>query len=395
VRFARLALTMSLCAATANLAVAQLQTQYKLTDLYLECTYLPPVTPYPWAPAWSPDGACLAFAMQGSIWTVSASGGEAKQLTYTREGYDSQPCWDAEGRRIAFTRDAGRSIDIWCIDKNGSAERRLTSHNAVSVGPRWHPTKPLLLYSSNAECPSFCIRQLSLETGESTVVYEAYPSGALSPAWSPDGNSIVFQSNRSLDSIKGYGAGYLYTLRLDPRAKQEPKLLIKEELFHVAQPQWSPLGASVLYVGQKRGRTDLRLAHPVHGNPATLPQAVSDVYSPAWSPDGKRIAFVVPHKGEMTLCTLDLLGGSPERVAISRKYYKAPFGRLNLTVLDSTTRGLTPARIYVRASDSKAYSPLTSIHRQSQATGDHYWDRAGIQQQLRALGGRHHGRRRS
>src|SRR6476659_2791425 len=54
-------------------------------------------------PTWSPDGARLGFSLFGSIWQVSADGGEAEQIS-SSPGYHAHPAWSPKGDRIVFVR---------------------------------------------------------------------------------------------------------------------------------------------------------------------------------------------------------------------------------------------------------------------------------------------------
>src|SRR5262245_52790701 len=47
-------------------------------------------------PALSPDGATLAFAWRGEIWTVPVSGGNARQLTKSAAA-DGEPFFSPDG----------------------------------------------------------------------------------------------------------------------------------------------------------------------------------------------------------------------------------------------------------------------------------------------------------
>lgn len=50
----------------------------------------------------SPDGKTVAFTYKGDIFTVPVTGGQARQLTTSKE-YDSAPMWAPDGKRIVFT----------------------------------------------------------------------------------------------------------------------------------------------------------------------------------------------------------------------------------------------------------------------------------------------------
>ena len=89
----------------------------------MESYFPPPVTASPTYPAWAPDGASLAFAYQGRIWSVPVEGGVAQQLT-TGPGYHSQPSWSPDGRRVAYAADVDRNFDIYVLDRESGETRQ-------------------------------------------------------------------------------------------------------------------------------------------------------------------------------------------------------------------------------------------------------------------------------
>ena len=118
-------------------------------------------------PSWSPDGTQIAFAgIKGGItdlYTVQVGGptdGRVRQLTNDRYA-DLQPSWSPDGQTIAFSTDRGSSTDFV----------RLT----------FSPMQLALLDVASGE-----IETLTLFADAKHI----------NPAWSPDGESLYFLSDR-------------------------------------------------------------------------------------------------------------------------------------------------------------------------------------------------------
>src|SRR6187397_1584462 len=77
------------------------------------------------AVAISPDGRTLAADMQGSIWTMPASGGGMTRITDLFNDA-RQPGWSPDGRRIVFFAFRDGGYDLWSVAPDGSDQRKLT-----------------------------------------------------------------------------------------------------------------------------------------------------------------------------------------------------------------------------------------------------------------------------
>jgi Tol biopolymer transport system component/DNA-binding winged helix-turn-helix (wHTH) protein len=96
------------------------------------------------------------------------------------------------------------------------------------------------------------------------------------PAFSPDGNSLAFVSDRS-------GRLEIYVRPLVPGAREMP---VTSDGQDNVQPAWSPDGRYLAYHSVRRG--GLWLVPALGGAPR---QIASFGSAPAWSPDGRRIAL--------------------------------------------------------------------------------------------------------
>ena len=83
----------------------------------------------------SPDGKQIAFTYCGDIYTVPASGGEARQLT-ANMAYDYAPVWSPDSKHIAFASAREGSMDVYVSSLEGGAPKRITTNsgNEVPVG---------------------------------------------------------------------------------------------------------------------------------------------------------------------------------------------------------------------------------------------------------------------
>jgi TolB protein len=89
-------------------------------------------------PAWSPDGARIAFVSadgrrlsltSGDIYVGRSDGTAERRLV--RNG--TFPAWSPDGTKIALTSDS----DIYIIDADGTAARQLTSGWGDNLYPAW------------------------------------------------------------------------------------------------------------------------------------------------------------------------------------------------------------------------------------------------------------------
>jgi Tol biopolymer transport system component len=101
------------------------------------------------------------------------------------------------------------------------------------------------------------------------------------PVWSPDGNSIVFTSDRS-------GSADLYRVRPDGTALER----LTENPAYDDQAAFSPDGTRLVFVTTRNGGTsDLWTLDLQTKAAKALTSGPGGDFRPAWSPDGKWIAF--------------------------------------------------------------------------------------------------------
>jgi TolB protein len=105
-------------------------------------------TSYAEEPAWSPDGARIAFVGtpgmgskdNAEIFVMNADGTERKRLTDIPGNDHWPPAWSPDGTRIAFTSEGTEgNPEIYVMNAYGSGLTKLTDDPAEDSFPAWQP----------------------------------------------------------------------------------------------------------------------------------------------------------------------------------------------------------------------------------------------------------------
>ncbi len=174
---------------------------------------------------WSPDGRQIVFTraiFAGSdatpsnvgLWIMNADGSGAHQVTLAGARACQKSCaggaqddnagWSPDGKRLVFRRWIYGSPDrfeIFTVATNGTDLRRVTAVNMNAEDPAWSPDGNLIVFQSPPDP----------EQGSAQALYTIHPDGTglapLTPhlssmpdgsqatnhaSWSPDGKQIAF-----------------------------------------------------------------------------------------------------------------------------------------------------------------------------------------------------------
>jgi dipeptidyl aminopeptidase/acylaminoacyl peptidase len=336
---------------------------------YYREMYLPQVTSGPSGAAWSPDGKELVYAMQGFLWRQRVGSREAVQLT-DGPGYDAEPDWSPDGRRILYTSYRNDALELWVLDARDGTSRVLVANGAVNLDARWSPDGSRVAFVSTAYQGRWHVFVLKLRpadgapAGEPVRVTEDKDSGLpryyyskfdqyLSPVWSPDGKELIVVSNHG----DVWGSGDLWRMPAEPGGAM--RLVRKEETNWKAHPDWARDGRRVVYSSYLgRQRNQLWLTTAEGGDPFELTYCECDHTRPRWSPDGRRIAFTTNEGegGDVALRVISVPGGAVESVVPEVRKFLRPRGTLRLSVTNAAGAGM-PARLSVTGPDGRGWAP--------------------------------------
>ncbi len=203
-------------------------------------------------PAWSPDGDYIAFASNRAhnwdIYLLDLVSGALIRLTHD-PGFDANPSWSPDGRWIAFESYRRGNLDIYAMSTTGGQVRRITTDRAPDYGPAWSPDGRAIAFSSFRDGNKDIYLYLLDDEGEIINVTQSPDLDEDDPTWSPGGTQLAYVSGpRGNPSIQ------VTTFDWDAMAANQ----VQTELFGAgSSPAWAPDGQSLIYAYERGGRSHL------------------------------------------------------------------------------------------------------------------------------------------
>jgi Tol biopolymer transport system component len=266
-------------------------------------------------PSHSFDGERIVFQRRrngkGELLVMPAAGGEPQVLL--ADDFDNiMPAWRPDNRHILFLSDrrGNSGANVFEIDVEGGAPTQLTfetnqvfslsvsADNRVAYVPFWHDT---FLYS------------VDVASGERRQL-NAHSQSNYGARFAPDGRSVVYHSTRT-------GNSEIWVCYLDGR----PETQITDNDSWDLYPDWSPDGERMIF-GSDRGGSLFKLfiansdgggARLLVDQPITLDSQFSPVIGSLvsrWSPDGDRIAYLAEGEEALALWTVGADGNDKRKV---------------------------------------------------------------------------------
>jgi Tol biopolymer transport system component/DNA-binding winged helix-turn-helix (wHTH) protein len=274
-----------------------------------------------WGPAFSADGKELAFVRtsgavnMGDIFVVPSKGGEVRRLTFDNTDIGSPPTWTRDGRSIVFSSPRTSIPTLWRISVSGGTPVQVPQVGVVAVHPSISANGYRLAYDQIMGHSSIWTMELA-KLGRSDSHTRVTASGGYNwaPEFSPNGQRVAFLSDRlgtmEVWVCKRSGSDLIQLTHLGRATSSGP-------------PQWSPDGESIVFDSSLGEHNAIFIMKAEGGIQDPVIRDRSDNVNASWSRDGRWIYFTSNRAGNWQIWKVSSEGG--EAVQLTKQGGFGPF----------------------------------------------------------------------
>ena len=263
---------------------------------------------------WSPDGKFIAAADKGKpgfpfhIVLIGVGDGSKHEATLPPDGIigDMSPAFSPDGQSLAFVRAMSSGVsEVYVAPAQGGVARRLTFDNRNVGSLAWTPDGRSIVFASDRRGNSALWRVP--RSGGTPERVPMVGENAADPVFSRAGWKLAYAQFFSDANI----------WRVDPSGREAPVKVISSTQYD-SSPQYSPDGSRVAFRSTRSGSNEIWVSDADGRTPVQLTRFGGPLTGcPRWSADGMRIAFDTRPEGQADIYVIASNGGVPRQLTNS------------------------------------------------------------------------------
>ncbi|MDN2565347.1 Tol-Pal system beta propeller repeat protein TolB [Aquibium sp. A9E412] len=226
--------------------------------------------------------------------------------------------------RIVYIDESGprdrRVKRLAIMDQDGANHRFLSDGRAIVLTPRFSPTRQEITYMSY-ESGQPQVYLLQIETGQRELVGN-FPGMTFAPRFSPDGQKVI------MSLLRDDGNSNIFTM--DLRSRNTTRLTSSNSID--TSPSYAPDGQQIVFTSDRGGRPQIYVMNADGSDPRRISFGNGNYSTPVWSPRGDLIAFTKQSGGEFSIGVMRT-DGSQERILTTGFLQEGPTWAPNGRVL--------------------------------------------------------------
>jgi eukaryotic-like serine/threonine-protein kinase len=191
------------------------------------------------------------------------------------------PAMSPDGRRIGFHRTTNGNTDVWLFDLVTALPSRFTFDTAADSNPVWSPDGSTIVFNSNRKGVYDIYKKPANGNGSEELLLATSQNKA-AVDWSPDGRFVLF---RSPSPTTGFDLWVL------PMPEGKNPFPVVQTPFEERDGQFSPDGKWIAYQSNESGRPEI-LVQPFPGPGGKLQVSTNGGAQVRWRPDGKELFYI-------------------------------------------------------------------------------------------------------
>ncbi len=205
--------------------------------------------------------------------------------------YQSGLSWSPDGSRIAFVSKSHGHDRLMVLDAEEKEVIKTFPYRFDSItSPDYSPDGKSIIFSATKDGKSDLYITSAIGESLERLTDDRYDDKE--PDFAPSGNEIFFSSDRPTrssnpDSAFNYGVYNIFKMELGDRSISA----ITDTTGINTDPAVSPDGNRLVFVSDRNGIYNLYVKEFSDGNIFPVTDALSGCFSPTWSPNGDQIVF--------------------------------------------------------------------------------------------------------